>query len=193
MHTPGKHYVARAENIARYTGGRFHPTGQLDESPDPLHGPDLPPPAMPRLETHLDPDARNGLLLTEDDLTPDLPHMTFAATATISGVADRSPFKVAPQVDAFTKGALCDARTRLATDATHLTDPDALTAWARENGISQIVLPYVPVGPAWDLLAHCDLPLRCVARAYDKAVWPHATAGFFKLKKRLPQILASLQ
>jgi deoxyribodipyrimidine photo-lyase len=34
--TRGKHYVARAETIARYTGGRFHPAGQLDEAPEPI-------------------------------------------------------------------------------------------------------------------------------------------------------------
>ncbi|WP_048862204.1 FAD-binding domain-containing protein, partial [Acidisphaera rubrifaciens] len=36
LHTPGKHYVARAENIRRHTAGRFDPAGELDESPAPL-------------------------------------------------------------------------------------------------------------------------------------------------------------
>ena len=43
MQTRGKHYVARAENIARYTVGRFDPRGQLDENPAPLDGPAPPP------------------------------------------------------------------------------------------------------------------------------------------------------
>ena len=29
IQTPGKHYLARAENIARYTNGRFDPRGDL--------------------------------------------------------------------------------------------------------------------------------------------------------------------
>jgi deoxyribodipyrimidine photo-lyase len=32
LQTKGKHYLARAENIARYTGGQFNPRGQLNES-----------------------------------------------------------------------------------------------------------------------------------------------------------------
>ncbi len=32
LHTPGKHYLARAENILRNTEGRFDPRGQLNES-----------------------------------------------------------------------------------------------------------------------------------------------------------------
>jgi deoxyribodipyrimidine photo-lyase len=31
LHTPGKHYLARAENIEKFTLGRFDPAGQLDE------------------------------------------------------------------------------------------------------------------------------------------------------------------
>ena len=36
LHTRGKNYVARADNIARYTQGRYNPAGQLDEDPAPL-------------------------------------------------------------------------------------------------------------------------------------------------------------
>ncbi|MGD9294497.1 MAG: FAD-binding domain-containing protein, partial [Roseobacter sp.] len=43
LQTEGKHYLARAENIARYTRGRFNPRGLLDESAAPLseHGADV--------------------------------------------------------------------------------------------------------------------------------------------------------
>ncbi|MBT8446195.1 MAG: hypothetical protein KJO38_03535, partial [Gammaproteobacteria bacterium] len=36
LHTRGKHYVARADNIARYTQGRFRPDGQLHPDPAPV-------------------------------------------------------------------------------------------------------------------------------------------------------------
>ena len=35
LHTRGKHYLARAENIRRYTQDRYHPAG-LDEGAGPL-------------------------------------------------------------------------------------------------------------------------------------------------------------
>jgi deoxyribodipyrimidine photo-lyase len=63
-------------------------------------------------------------------------------------------------------------------------------------GAQQIVMPYATVGPLGDWIARA-LPLlraRGVAvaewqRDWDGLVWPHATAGFFKVKKRLPDIL----
>ncbi|MBY0335215.1 MAG: deoxyribodipyrimidine photolyase, partial [Acetobacteraceae bacterium] len=44
IQTPGKHYLARAENIARHTGGRFDPRGELDEDATPLAEAGPPPP-----------------------------------------------------------------------------------------------------------------------------------------------------
>jgi deoxyribodipyrimidine photo-lyase len=40
LQTKGKHYLARAENIARYTGGQFNPRGQLNEGASALTEPD---------------------------------------------------------------------------------------------------------------------------------------------------------
>jgi deoxyribodipyrimidine photo-lyase len=37
LQTKGKHYLARAENIARYTDGQFNPRGQLNETADALN------------------------------------------------------------------------------------------------------------------------------------------------------------
>ena len=79
LHTRGKHYLARAENIARYTGDRFGPVGGLNENADPIE--EAPPPsdmAVPHQPlttldepcTALDPSA-DGLLLHEEDLHPE--------------------------------------------------------------------------------------------------------------------------
>lgn len=50
LQTPGKHYLARAENIRKYTRGRFDPRGQLREeaAPLPMDAP-LPEPERERL------------------------------------------------------------------------------------------------------------------------------------------------
>ncbi|MEM8773347.1 MAG: FAD-binding domain-containing protein, partial [Pseudomonadota bacterium] len=47
LHTKGKNYLARADNIQRCTQGRFNPAGQLDESAVPLWE-DLERPRLPR-------------------------------------------------------------------------------------------------------------------------------------------------
>lgn len=48
LHTRGKHYLARAENIHRFTEARFDPGGQLDETAEPIDdGIDNPDPEAP--------------------------------------------------------------------------------------------------------------------------------------------------
>ena len=77
--------------------------------------------------------------------------------------------------------------------------PEALARWAAEAGAEQIVTPYVTRGPLHDWLTEAApaLAARGVAlcewrRDWDSAIWPHATAGFFKVKQRIPRILADL-
>jgi len=39
------------------------------------------------------------------------------------------------------------------------------------------------------LLVERGITLCEQRRAWDDAIWPHATAGFFKVRKQIPQIL----
>jgi deoxyribodipyrimidine photo-lyase len=61
------------------------------------------------------------------------------------------------------------------------------------------VTPYVPQGPLRDwidaatpALAARGITLTEWRRDWDSAIWPHATAGFFKVKERIPRILAEV-
>ncbi|WP_198372734.1 FAD-binding domain-containing protein, partial [Roseomonas rosulenta] len=114
MQTRGKHYVARAENIARNTGGRFDPRGQLDEDPAPLD--DGPPPSpLPLAPPARAPDGPALLLLHEDDLHPESLDLGATRIVTVAGVAvpqARSPLGCAPVAAAFTEAALDDALAR---------------------------------------------------------------------------------
>ena len=201
LQTQGKNYLARASNIAKYTDGRFTPRGQLDETAPPLAGarhPDrrpIPPNDLADLSL------RTGLLLTEDDLSPGyvLAEIRPVATALVSGAAARSPLKVSGDVKAFTDAAIdsCAKRygARLSDDVARL-DPSALIGWAQTRDLQQIVLPYVPVGPARDTLAKplaaletAGIRIARVQRPYDAVAWPNATAGFFKFKSAIPGII----
>jgi deoxyribodipyrimidine photo-lyase len=67
LHTRGKHYVAKAENISRNTWGRFHPVGELNEAPTALSAKLHPPPCgLPPCESPS--EGRAFLLLHEDDM-----------------------------------------------------------------------------------------------------------------------------
>jgi deoxyribodipyrimidine photo-lyase len=101
----------------------------------------------------------------------------------------------------FDEGALADAARRAgqAPVRLHAGPGSDLARWAAEAGASQIVTPYVAQGPVRDWLVEAQpaLAARGIAlcewrRDWDSAIWPHATAGFFKVKQQMPRLLAEL-
>jgi deoxyribodipyrimidine photo-lyase len=189
LHTPGKTYLARADNIARYTEGRFDPVG-LATFADPVAGWANPDPAPLPAEVAL-PQGRVGLLITDDDLAPDADWLNlgqFAATAMLDGVGE-----AAPLVELWRAEARDNAAIRLKPDV-RVTDVGAVAAWANEARLDAIVTPYAPVGPVRDALAAATLPVPLIhhRRAWDRAAWPLARGGFFGLKKKIPAVLATL-
>ena len=198
LHTRGKPYEAKAWNIAKFTRERFTPAeadfaavvqGLEATEPEGL-------PAATPLRTLSTPSAAapSVLLITEEDCRPeDFPLAAFdiRAAATLAASHLRSPRPVSPLVTAFEAGALADAAARSGFAATRLRadDPETLIAWAKQSGADQILTPYVPEGPLRDWLRRAGIPLCEWRRDWDSAIWPHATAGFFKVKEKLPLIL----
>ncbi|MDD9716233.1 FAD-binding domain-containing protein [Dinoroseobacter sp. PD6] len=202
LQTQGKNYAARASNISKYTEGRHRPVHQLASDPAPLMGPPHPPADDAPVTPTLDRNAPWVLVLTEDDLSPGFVLDQMAnpplATAILDGAAARSPLTVAPHVTDWTSAALDSTCARYADRLGPVTPaPEDLGAWARGAGAAQIVMPYTPEGPARDLLrarlADSDLPLVPVLRDHDAAAWPHAKAGFFKFKEKIPALIARRQ
>jgi len=200
LQTRGKTYLARPDNIARFTAGRFRPEG-LARSAPPLEGPPPPAPrALPPGGRWRD-DLRAGLLLTEEDLSPGwltARGLRPAAVATLSAAAGRSPLAVAAQVLGFTEGALADAAARLEAPATRLAGAAEVAAWAQEQGLAQVVAPHAPVGPAAAALEAAARALagRGIAlirprRRWDDRAWRLATHGFFRFREHLPALVAA--
>jgi deoxyribodipyrimidine photo-lyase len=204
IQTPGKHYVARAENIGRYTGGRFNPVGLLDEAPEPVPGPAPPKPGpVPEGGTPA-PGLATGVLLTEEDLSPAFLLRAIrgdvAAHATLLATAGRSPRPVADIAAAFARGAVEDARARwagrLGARGPDATEPAAVADWAEGAGLAQVVTAWAPVGPTAEALDRLErlLGLRGIAlvrvlRPEDRAAWAHATHGFFRFRERIPELI----
>ena len=195
LQTPGKHYLARPDNIARYTDGRFRPAG-LDLSAAPLSGPPHPPPLAPPAGDVPDPSRRTGLILTEEDLAPGflLDRIQPVGTLILLSHARRSPLAVAAPVASFTEGAARDAVARHADrlgPVTWASDPEDAARWAA--AFDQIVTPYAPAGPARETLDALPVPVLRVLRPFDALCWPHATAGFFRFRDRIPAFVAELK
>ena len=205
LHTRGKPYPAHAENIATFTGGRFNPRdldvakvtkGLEATEPDGL------PNVLPLRDMHaLCTGVPTALLITDEDCRIedfDLSGFDICATATLSCTYLRSPRDVPERVSTAERVALTDAAARLGVSPTHLRadDPRDLVDWAVGIGTKQIFTPYVTRGPLHDwltrakpLLEDHGITLCEKRRVWDEAIWPHATAGFFKVRKKIPQIL----
>ena len=178
LHTRGKAYAARAENIRRYTNGRFDPKG-LNEDPVPLQEPDgpaairLPPADNP-------PDGEVALLLHLEDLHPESLPLGRARVAKVGGFLAHNAGAADPVRNAD-RAAMADALGRAAA---HFGCPaaPAIEDW---NGGLPVVTAWAPVGPSAAALP----PAVRVRRAWDSAVWPRATKGYFQVKAAIPGIV----
>jgi deoxyribodipyrimidine photo-lyase len=196
MQTPGKHYVARAENIRRHTAGRFDPAGELDESPLPLPAPPLPPlRPLPRADAL--PSGPVALLLHEDDLHLEslLPEGTqVRAIAGIAVPERRAATGCAPLVAAYVRAALSDGLSRAAARfgaPAEALAPEAVPAWAAAHGLP-VVTPWAPTGWTAEALDGLGIPLLRLRRDWDEACWPLATKGFFPFRESIPRLLERL-
>ncbi|MGY6551369.1 MAG: FAD-binding domain-containing protein [Erythrobacter sp.] len=207
LHTKGKNYLARADNIVRYTAR--HPHGPLDaqglaEDAEPLAEAqdhprgrlDLPaPPAAADL-------AEPFALLLHDEAAHHAPLDLASTPALVIGASQpeaRSPQGAGGKAKAFAQGAMAagmaEASTAFACPSVAL-GPDASLADAlAEHGIKRVAVPYLPAGWVRDSLRAQLAPLadegRIVTLLPDlsRATWPHAKAGFFGVAKQIDAVL----
>jgi hypothetical protein len=209
LHTKGKHYLARAENIARYTAGR--PEGALaaarlagDEA-EPLTEPQ----DHPRRKLELPgPVAAADLaapfaLLLHDEAAHHAPLALPAAPALVIGAARpeaRSPGGLGPRARDFAQGVLAsgmaEAAAAFACPATQWRAGEPLAPLLDAAGIARIALPYLPTGWTRDALWPDLAPLAEQGRLVtllgelDRVTWPLAKAGFFGVAKAIEELLA---
>lgn len=203
LQTGGKTYLATADNIARFTNGRFVPKGLATIATMPA---DVATPALRPLPQAAFFDAHKPayLLVTPEDMHPE---SVFGASAKIIGAS----ILVDPETlwgdnaRAFVAATTHDVTERVGNafkcPTTLLGNLDAavLIAQARAAGAEQIVTSYAPTGPIADalcriapILAAEGIPLVQVRRAWDENFWPHATKGFFPFKENIPKILKEM-
>ena len=182
LHTRGKVYAARAENIRRYTSGRFSPTG-LNESPAPLVEAEPPSPA-PLPQAYGVPTGDVTLLLHLDDLVPESLALGGARVVRVAGLLAHAP-DASARVQRADRAAMDDALAR----AGKWFGCQAEMATPGWEGELPVVAAWAPVGPsAGTLPPGC----RLVRRQWDELTWPRATRGYFQVKAAIPSILRAL-
>ncbi|NOD31902.1 DNA photolyase [Ruegeria atlantica] len=199
LHTKGKTYLARPDNIAKYTEGRFQPKG-LAKFAEPLTEP-VEHPLVPLSSPHMPSGTSYLLLLTEDDLSAHqlMPTPPVAAIGLLA-TRGRSPNQMGDVVQDFAKGAMSSVLEPHGKLGQSTEDwCGTLIEAARNAGVTTIATAYAPVGPtrsrldrAEPVLRDADLSLNRIMRPYDALTWPHAKAGFFGLRKKIPSLLRQL-
>ena len=192
LHTKGKHYVARAENIARHTGGRFAPHGALNEAPTPLQEPDPPAPhPIPTLPAP--PRGPVVLLLHEDDLHAESLPLEGLEVRRVVGLCcpeARSPLGAAPLVRRFTEAALEDGLSRASQHFGVPAERVALEDLSDLLARHAVVMPESPIG--WLADSFCPYGVAPLRRPWDEACWPLAGRGFFPFAQHIPRLCAEL-
>ena len=200
IQTRGRVYVAKADNISRYTEGRFKPQ---DLTRDPLPLDDAPfeaPQPVPATEP-AESGKKTAVLLHWEDLSPtDIMRSDHAGVVVLKPFEQGTPLEPSEGVTTFREQLTNDAAARYgAADAPRLLSSD-LANWAERNGIEQIVTAYAPVGPIATELAQAErdlakrgITLRRQLRNFDASAWPYATKGFFKFKEKIPFLLKARQ
>lgn len=199
LQTPGKTYVARADNIAHYTDGRHAPMGGQLASAAFI----LSEPALPKVAAWTeDPlwsksaEGRAGLWLHPEDLSVERGELSAEKFVAINAawpehMAARAGWS--ESVASWTKAVLRDGASRAgvhfgAEVSAQPTDDLAATLveWARAHQLKRVVAYRPFVGPwlAEAQAVESALAKACVAitwrrRAWDTRLFPHATRGYF--------------
>lgn len=205
LHTRGKPYHAQDWNISKFTNHRFAPRkGELADVVEGLDAeePDGLPSVQPlRKLLTPKPEAPSLLLVTADDCRPedmDLAQYNIVGVLTVASSHLRSPQTVSEVVHSFEEGALHDAAERLDLPVQIMRAgvPVDLARFAERAGATQIIASYIPKGYMQDWIMEATPALDAakiefteIQRTWDALIWPHATAGFFKVKKNIPSIL----
>jgi deoxyribodipyrimidine photo-lyase len=200
LHTKGKTYLARPSNIAQFTDGRFNPVGRLSTTAEPLSE-DVDHPYVPLSPARPMPQDDYVLLITSEDCQPE--SVDTGAQVGVIGLLQANDPKKSRQVHAFEKGAVQDAVSRsgqtLATVSTTQDWGAALIEAAQKAGTNQIITPWAAIGPvatqldaSKPALEKAGIHMHQQQRTFDTLTWPHATKGFFKLEKKIPNILNDL-
>ena len=210
LHTKGKTYLARSDNISKFTKGRYTNITQLSKEALPANFVAEAPSLLP-LPVHepFKSGVPTGLLLTDEDLNPtELVRKIgpLAAVANFSSVEQRSSFPISSNVSDFVCGAHKDAglrlrQTRCLNDSliSECKSVKSICEWALRNNLNQVVTPHISVGPTQDALGGLSEELQSkginfcqVIARWDLMSWPHSSRGFFKLRKKIPTILSEV-
>jgi hypothetical protein len=210
LQTPGKTYVARADNIAHYTEGEHAPqASQLASAPFAIKEEPLPKVTawtedVAQLAS-LNSCERIGLWVHPEDLVVEQGELAGSRIQTINAawpIGIRARAGWSEKVSAWTQTALRDGAARAGQhfgaevssgDTSDLAT--SLVSWAKLNQL-QAVVAYRPFIGSWltealaleAAMSAAGIPLIWRRRAWDSEHFPHATRGYFPFWERIKSL-----
>lgn len=208
LQTVGKTYLARPDNLAHYTEGRFAPTpGQLATEVFAINEPPLAKTPAWTEDTSANPSRALGqepigLWLHPEDLAAEVGELAPLKFAAINarwpiGLAARADWS--ERVAHWTQQTLNEGAARAGAffgveAATGPTDDLAaeVVAWARQHKLRRVAAYRPFVGPWLDeglaaerALGAAGIALTWRRRAWDTELFPHAGRGYFPFWERI--------
>ena len=194
LHTKGKSYRARRQNIEKYTSGRINTYG-VDELPthaitdERIYTPmnlSLPKPIDVKK------GSKTGLIIHQEDLSIiDFKKYDFLLIQS----SNYNPHNQSNHWNDFIDQALKNYILQVKkTQKNKLTvynwdNLDDIRVWKEKNKITHISIPYPSVGllekPIFKLEEQLDVRFNFLINQWDELFWPYCDKGFFKLKKKI--------
>lgn len=195
LHTKGKTYLARADNIAKYSEGRWVPhESELAAEAFRIDDDVMSEPPFIQTLRATQGSETAGLILTTDDLSIEtmLDVRRYATVCLYApGTSDQTATK-----GAFLGQAIQDLRARLAAlrgdDSLLITDsPREVQAWCENQKVAGvfIVKPHIgplskPVREVSSFLTSSGASVSLLERSWDAQLFPLCDRGFFTMWER---------
>jgi len=210
LHTPGKHYLATAQNISQYTESRFSPENQLIENAPCLtfKAPSLEPLKEEYLPFQGSAD-KVGLLLHPEDFSPetiDWVNFSPQSTAVLDPGLISFWGQKSSRVHAYNRKAVADLIGRhqsIGSTVELLSDgnlTEKLKGWINRHALKEIYLIKPWQGYLKDQWAVAEKNLTSqgvsfyyLRRDYDKEFSQKAHSGFFSFKSELGPVWSRIK
>ena len=200
LQTIGKNYLAKSENIKKFTNNRYYPKDQLNEYELPIEDKNnlnsIVKTKIPYKQILIEKLSKKnlGLVLTKNDLSLDkvIDNLNITNYKTCVFYNNNNKSKV---VQNFEKN-LFNEVVNTTPKATFISTFQGLIDWLKKNEIKDLIIPYETVGSQilnikeyLNILRPIGVNYHFYLRDWDKISFPFANKGFFPFKKKIPELL----
>ncbi len=200
LQTIGKNYLAKSENIKKFTNNRYYPKDQLNEYELPIEDKNnlnnIVKTKIPYKQILIEKLSKKnlGLVLTKNDLSLNkvIDNLNITNYKTCVFYNNNNKSKV---VQNFEKN-LFNEIVNTTPKATFISTFQGLIDWLKKNEIKDLIIPYETVGSQilnvkeyLNILRPVDVNYHFYLRDWDKISFPFANKGFFPFKKKIPELL----